>query len=123
MFKNRKDKKMTSRISRGNQLLQLTHEDIAFKKQILEKREKDFNELGTELANLNQVKSNIMIRQYSRMLVSLVTYYQTNREFSLKPYLVIKLEISCQTYMLEISYQTYSLLASALRASAIFSIQ
>ena len=55
MFKNRKDKKMTSRISRGNQLLQLTHEDIAFKKQILEKREKDFNELGTELANLNQV--------------------------------------------------------------------
>ena len=110
---------MTSRISTDSQLLQLTREDIAFKKQILEKREKDDNELGTELANLNQVKSNIMVRQYSRMLVSLVTYYQTNREFSLKPYL----KISCQTYMLEISYQTYSLLAPALRASAIFSIE
>ena len=114
---------MTSRISTDSQLLQLTREDIAFKKQILEKREKDDNELGTELANLNQVKSNIMVRQYSRMLVSLVTYYQTNREFSLKLYLIIMLEISCQTYMLEISYQTYSLLAPALRASAIFSIE
>ena len=123
MFKNRKDKKMTSRISTDSQLLQLTREDIAFKKQILEKREKDDNELGTELANLNQVKSNIMVRQYSRMLVSLVTYYQTNRGFSLKQYLIIMLEISCQTYMLEISYQTYSLLAPALRASAIFSIE
>ena len=114
---------MTSRISTDSQSLQLTREDIAFKKQILEKREKDDNELGTELANLNQVKSNIMVRQYSRMLVSLVTHYQTNREFSLKPYLIIMLEISCQTYMLEISYQTYSLLAPALRASAIFSIE
>ena len=43
MFKNRKDKKMTSRISTDSQLLQLTREDIAFKKQILEKREKDDN--------------------------------------------------------------------------------
>ena len=32
MFKNRKDKKMTSWISTDNQLLQLTQEDIAFKK-------------------------------------------------------------------------------------------
>ena len=33
MLKNRKDKKMTSRLSTENQLLQLTQEDIAFKKK------------------------------------------------------------------------------------------
>ena len=50
---------MTSRISTDNQLLQLTREDIAFKKQMLEKMEKNGNELRTEFANLNQVMSNI----------------------------------------------------------------
>ena len=58
MFKNRKDKKMTSWISTDNQLLQLTQEDIAFKK-MLQKMEKSDNELRTELANLNQFMSNI----------------------------------------------------------------
>ena len=50
---------MTSQISTHNQLLQLTQEDIAFKKQMLEKLEKSDNELRSELANLNQVMSNI----------------------------------------------------------------
>ena len=50
---------MTSRISTDNQLLQLTRKDIAFKKQMLEKMEKSDSELRTELANLNQVISNI----------------------------------------------------------------
>ena len=50
---------MTSRISTDNQLLQLTRKDIAFKKQMLEKMEKSDSELRTELANLNQVMSNI----------------------------------------------------------------
>ena len=59
LLKNRKDKKMTSRINTGNQLLQLTREGIAFKKQMLEKMEKSDHELRTELANLNQVMSNI----------------------------------------------------------------
>ena len=59
MLKNCKDKKMTSWISSDNQLLQLTREDIAFKKKMLEKMEKSDNELRTELANLNQVMSNI----------------------------------------------------------------
>ena len=58
MLKNRKNTKMTSRISTDNQFLKLTLEDIAFKKQIVEKMEKIENEL-TELANLNQVMSNI----------------------------------------------------------------
>ena len=58
MFKNRKDKKMTLWISTDNQLLQLTQEDIAFKK-MLQKMEKSDNELRTELANLNQFMSNI----------------------------------------------------------------
>ena len=59
ILNNRKDNKMTSRISTDNQLLQLTQEDIAFKKQMLEKMEKNGNELRTEFANLNQVMSNI----------------------------------------------------------------
>ena len=42
---------MTSQISTHNQLLQLTQEDIAFKKQMLEKLEKSDNELRSELAN------------------------------------------------------------------------
>ena len=48
---------MTSRISTDNQLLQLMREEILEKmeKQMLEKMEKSDNELGTELANLNQV--------------------------------------------------------------------
>ena len=58
MLKNRKNTKMMSRIRTDNQLSKLTLEDIAFKKQILEKIEKIENEL-TELANLNQVMSNI----------------------------------------------------------------
>ena len=58
MLKNRKNTKMMSRINTDNQLSKLTLEGIAFKKQILEKIEKIENEL-TELANLNQVMSNI----------------------------------------------------------------
>ena len=56
---------MTSRISTDNQLLQLMREEILEKmekemeKQMLEKMEKSHNELRTELANLNQVMSNI----------------------------------------------------------------
>ena len=52
---------MTSRISTDNQLLQLMRGEILEKmekemeKQMLEKMEKSDNELGTELANLNQV--------------------------------------------------------------------
>ena len=59
MLKNRKKKKMTSQISTDNQFLQLTQEDIAFKKQMLETMEKCDTELRTELSNLNQVMSNI----------------------------------------------------------------
>ena len=59
MLKNRKDKKMTSRISADNQLLQLMGKDITCKKEILEKMEKSDNKLHNELANLNQVMSNI----------------------------------------------------------------
>ena len=59
ILKNGKEKKMISQISTYNQLLQLTGEDIAFKKQMLEKLEKSGNELRSELANLNQVMSNI----------------------------------------------------------------
>ena len=59
MVKNCKDKKLTSRISTDNQLLQLAQVDVAFKKQMLEKTEKSDNELDTELANLNQIMSNI----------------------------------------------------------------
>ena len=61
MLKRHKDKKMTSRISTDNQLLQLMREEILEKmekemeKQMLEKMENSDNELGTELANLNQV--------------------------------------------------------------------
>ena len=51
MLNNRKDKKMTSRINTDNQVLQLTWEDIAFKKQMLEKMEKSDNKLRTELAD------------------------------------------------------------------------
>ena len=58
---------MASQISTYSQLLQLTREDIAFKKQMLEKMEKSDKELCTELANLNQVMSNIG--------------YQTNQRF------------------------------------------
>ena len=50
---------MTSRISADNQLLQLMGKDITFKKEILEKTEKSDNKLHNELANLNQVMSNI----------------------------------------------------------------
>lgn len=59
ILKNCKDKKMTSRISTDNQFLQITREAVAFKKQMLEKMEKSGSELRTELANLNQVLSNI----------------------------------------------------------------
>ena len=83
---------MASQISTYSQLLQLTREDIAFKKQMLEKMEKSDKELCTELANLNQVMSNIG--------------YQTNQRFSFYPHLFIVLQISYQMYMLEISYQT-----------------
>ena len=51
MLNNRKDKKMTSRINTDNQVLQLTWEGIAFKKQMLEKMEKSDNKLRTELAD------------------------------------------------------------------------
>ena len=51
MLNNRKDKKMTSRINTDNQVLQLTWEDIAFKKQMLEKMEKSDNKLRTELTD------------------------------------------------------------------------
>ena len=54
MLKNRKDKKMASRISTDNQLLQLTREEMKNE----EKMEKSDNELHTELANLNQVITN-----------------------------------------------------------------
>ena len=59
MLNNSKDKEMTSLTSTDNQFLQLTREEIAFKKQILVKMEKGGNELRTELANVNQVMSNI----------------------------------------------------------------
>ena len=39
--------------------MQLTREDIAFKKPMLEKMEKGDNEIRTELATLNQVMSHI----------------------------------------------------------------
>ena len=51
MLNNRKDKKMTPRINTDNQVLQLTWEDIAFKKQMLEKMEKSDNKLRTELTD------------------------------------------------------------------------
>ena len=50
---------MTSRLSRDNQILQLTREDIAFMKPILEKMQKCDNEIHTELTNLSQVMSHI----------------------------------------------------------------
>ena len=49
MLKNCKDKKVTSWISTYNQLLQLTPEDIASKKQMLKKMEKIGNELRTDV--------------------------------------------------------------------------
>ena len=59
MLKNRKGKKMTSKISNDDQLLQLTLEDIAFKKELLEKIDKSDKEFKSELASLNHTMSNI----------------------------------------------------------------
>ena len=53
MLKNRKDKKMTSKISNDDQLLQVTREDISFKKELLEKIDKSEKEFKSELASLN----------------------------------------------------------------------
>ena len=86
MLKNRKDKKMASRIRTDNQLLQLTQE-------MRKKMEKSDNELHTELANLNQVITNIC--SSIQQSVGIIGQY---------PQFFIMLEISYQTYMLEISY-------------------
>ena len=50
---------MTSKISNDDQLLQLTWEDIVFKKELLEKIDKSNKELKSELASLNHTMSNI----------------------------------------------------------------
>ena len=44
---------MTSKISNDDQLLQVTREDIAFKKELLEKIDKSEKECKSELASLN----------------------------------------------------------------------
>ena len=59
MLKNGKDKKMTSKISNDDQLLLLTREDTAFKKELLEKIDKSDKKIKNELASLNHTKSNI----------------------------------------------------------------
>ena len=78
MLKNRKDKKMTSKISNDDQLLQLTREDIAFKKELLEKIDKSDKEFKSELASLNHTMSNIgtAIQQSVGILAMLVNQGQ-----------------------------------------------
>ena len=78
MLKNRKDKKMTSKISNDDQLLQLTREDIAFKKELLEKIDKSDKEFKSELASLNHTMSNIgtAIQQSVGILAILVNQGQ-----------------------------------------------
>ena len=78
MLKNTKDKKMTSKISNGDQLLQLTREDIAFKKELLGKIDKSHKEFKSELASLNNTMSNIgtAIQQTVGILAMLVNQGQ-----------------------------------------------
>ena len=66
---------MTSKISNDDQLLQLTREDIAFKKELLDKSDKEFK---IELASLNHTMSNIgtAIQQSVGILAMLVNQGQ-----------------------------------------------
>lgn len=59
MLKNRRYKKMTTKISSDTQMVQLAKEDLAFKKQLLEKIEKNDKEWQANLSNINTVMSNI----------------------------------------------------------------
>ena len=105
---------MTSRISKDNKLLQLTQEDITFKKQMLEKIEKNYNELRSELANLNQVMSNIgsSIQQSVGILGQLPS--NQSRVFPPPTPFHHARDFLPNIYTREIFYQTYSLLAPAL---------
>ena len=78
MLKNRKDTKMTLKISNDDQLLQLTHEDTAFKKELLEKIDKSDKEFKSELASINHTMSNIgaAIQQSVGILAMLVNQGQ-----------------------------------------------
>ena len=69
---------MTSKISNDDQLLQLTREDIAFKKELLEKIDKSDKEFKSELASLNHTMSNIgtAIQQSVGILAMLVNQGQ-----------------------------------------------
>ena len=69
---------MTSKISNDDQLLQLTREDIAFKKELLEKIDKSDKEFKSQLASLNHTMSNIAaaIQQSVRILAMLVNQGQ-----------------------------------------------
>ena len=69
---------MTSKISNDDQLLQLTWEDIPFKKELLEKIDKSDKEFKKELASLNHTMSNIdtVIQQSVGIIAMLVNQGQ-----------------------------------------------
>ena len=69
---------MTSKISNDYQLLQLTREEISFKKELLEKIDKSDKTIKSELASLNNTMSNIgtAIQQSVGVLAMLVNQGQ-----------------------------------------------
>ena len=83
---------MTSKISNEDQLLQLTREDIAFQKELLEKIDKSDKEFKSELASLNHTMSNIgaAIQQSVGIHAMLVNQGSRSKKRMSKQYRVYK---------------------------------
>jgi len=87
MLKNRKDKKMASKLSVDAQLLQISRDDLTFKKELLEKIDQSDKEFRVGFTELNKTMSNIgtAIQQSVGILSQLVTQGIPNHAHMITP--------------------------------------
>ena len=87
MLKNRKDKKMAAKLSNESQLLQISRDDIDFKKKLLEKIDESDKEVRAGFTELNKTMSAIgtAIQQSVGILGQLVGQSIPNHTRMLSP--------------------------------------
>ena len=81
---------MTSQLSIDSQLLQLSHDDLAFKKELLSKMDQVDQEFKEGFVQLNNTMSKIgtAIQQSVGILSRLVNQGMSNREVISQPHVV-----------------------------------
>lgn len=89
MLKNRKDKKMSSKLSIDSQMLQLARDDLVFKKDLLQKMEQNDKDFKDGFSELNKTMLGIgaAIQQSVGILGQLVNQGMSNREIVNQPHI------------------------------------